>query len=207
MILIVMAISAAFSWCKHPKSPSLSFFSFSPSHTHTLTNSHTLISHVQKIKKLYKHNFAIKTFIIAKICTACTLHSHDNRATCSVPIISCPCIQMYLNERCLDPLCAGKTVHRRESRAKKGRRCPTCICSHDFEDVTPLSPPQSKQLLNLQLKRWLHITMPPQRPPPPLPLIWRLTVNFWAAPKCSHFNWSLQSYANVAGRWGDIFQR
>lgn len=43
-------------------------------------------------------------------CTACIIYSHDNRATRSAPIISRPCIQMYLNERCLDPLCAGKTV-------------------------------------------------------------------------------------------------
>lgn len=35
---------------------------------------------------------------------------------------------------------------------KMGHRCPTYIYNHDFEDITPLSPPQSKQLFKPAVK-------------------------------------------------------
>lgn len=67
MILIVMGLSAVFSWkpwCKSPKSPSLSF---SLCFTHTKqTHKHTCSQTMPPAKKSYEHNFAIKTFIIVQ---------------------------------------------------------------------------------------------------------------------------------------------
>lgn len=90
-------------------------------------NPHMFQNHAKK--NIYQHNFAIKTFIIVQNCTACALYSHDNKDTCSVPIISCPCIQIYLNERYLDPLCSGifTQLSAAESCTKMGHCCPTCF--------------------------------------------------------------------------------
>lgn len=135
--------NCCFSWKRDartlnpPRCPLLCFtLSLSPTNTHKNKATHAVNSNQEKH---LRKTLTIKTFIIAQNCTASALNSHDNRATCSVPIISSPCIQMYLNGRCLDPLYAGKTDYCWEL-CKDGAQLSSLYLQYkcNFEDVTPL---------------------------------------------------------------------